>query len=214
MIYTLVFQIRGTYFLEPIPKIKCWVALTKVFLSQIFLHFGQFYFYSRQVCNKRLANWAAITDTLTLIGFTRNTKHGFNSWKWSNLAWNPSTSLTIYFSIFPLCGLQMPLRKKHSFSFWHWEKERMLLTMRVFKKFSFSSRNLSCLLCNLGSLSLLSNRADFLVASVPSKVRQCAELPEHLRSKIAFLRTCNVPKLISYIHRIALSKRFAGCMST
>jgi len=30
-----------------------------------FLHFGQFHFYRRQVCNKRLANWTAITDTLT-----------------------------------------------------------------------------------------------------------------------------------------------------
>jgi len=35
------------------------------------LHFGQFYFYSRQVCNKRLANWAAIivSDALTFNGF-------------------------------------------------------------------------------------------------------------------------------------------------
>ena len=60
----------------------------KFVLSQIFLHFGQFYFYSRQACNKRLAIWKAITDTLTLNGFTRNAKHGFNSWKWSNLTWN------------------------------------------------------------------------------------------------------------------------------
>jgi len=45
------------------PNIKCSVALTKLFLSQIFLHFGKFYFYSRQICNKRLANWTAITDT-------------------------------------------------------------------------------------------------------------------------------------------------------
>jgi len=37
-------------------NIKCRVALTKVFLTQIFLHFGQFCFYSRHVCNKRLAN--------------------------------------------------------------------------------------------------------------------------------------------------------------
>jgi len=59
----------------------------------VFLHFGQFYFYSRQVCNKRF-----ITDTLTLNGFTRNAKHGFNFWKWSNLAWNSSSSFTIYFS--------------------------------------------------------------------------------------------------------------------
>jgi len=104
------------------------VALTKVCFEPIFLHFGQFNFYSRQVSYKRLANW---TDTLTLNGFTRNTKHGFNSWKWSNQAWNFSNSLTIYFSIFPLCGLQLPLREKHSFSFWHWENERKLSRMCV-----------------------------------------------------------------------------------
>ena len=54
----------------------------KFFLSQIFLHFGQFYFNSRQVWNKRLVNWTATTDTLTLNGFPRNAKHGFSSWKW------------------------------------------------------------------------------------------------------------------------------------
>ena len=46
----------------------------KFFLTQIFLHFGQFYFYSRQFCNKRLDSWTPITDTLTLDGFTRNAK--------------------------------------------------------------------------------------------------------------------------------------------
>ena len=35
-------------------KIKCRVALTKFFLTQIFLHVGQFFFYSRQVFNNRL----------------------------------------------------------------------------------------------------------------------------------------------------------------
>jgi len=80
------------------------------------LHFGQFYFYSRQVCNKRRANWTDITDTSTLNGFTRNAKHGFSSWKWSNLAWNSSSSLKIYFSILPFSSLQLPLREKHPFS--------------------------------------------------------------------------------------------------
>jgi len=117
------------------PEIKCRVALTKACLSSIFLHFGQFYFNSRQVCKKRLANWTANAGTSTLNGFTRNAKHGFNSWKWSNLAWNFSNSLTIYFNILPLCGLQLPLREKHSFSFWRWENERMLSTICVFKKF-------------------------------------------------------------------------------
>jgi len=106
-----------------------------VFFTQIFLHFGQFYFYSRQVCHKRLANWAAITDTLTLNGFTRNARHGFNSWKWSNLAWNSCSSLTIYFSIPQLCGLQLPLCETPWFSFRHWETDRMFLTMRAFEKF-------------------------------------------------------------------------------
>jgi len=45
-------------------------------------------------------------------------------------------------------------------------------------------------------------------------VLKCAELPEHLRSEISFLRTCNIPNLISYVHGIALSKRFTGCVST
>jgi len=58
----------------------------KFFIEPDFLSFRSVYFYSRHVCNKRLANWTATTDTLTLNGFTRNAKHGFNSWKWSNLA--------------------------------------------------------------------------------------------------------------------------------
>jgi len=62
MSYTLVFQILGICFLKRVAKNKCRVALTEVFLSKIFLHFGQFYFYSRQICNKRLAKWITITD--------------------------------------------------------------------------------------------------------------------------------------------------------
>ena len=56
------------------PEKNCRMTLTKVkfFFNQIFLHFGQFYFYSRQLCNKRLANWTVITvtDTLTFNEFT------------------------------------------------------------------------------------------------------------------------------------------------
>jgi len=37
-----------------------------------------------------------------------------------------------------------------------------------------------------------------LVTSVPSKVHKYAELPEHLRSEISFLRTCNILNLISH----------------
>jgi len=94
------------------------------------------------------------------------------------------------------------------------ENDRMLSTICVFKRFWFSSGNLCRLTCDLGSLSLLSNRADSLVTSVPSKVRNCAEPPDRLRSEISFLRTCNIPNLISHIHRIALPKRFTGCVST
>jgi len=34
------------------PELNCTVALTESFQSQIFLHFGQFHFYSRQVVIK------------------------------------------------------------------------------------------------------------------------------------------------------------------
>jgi len=112
--YTLGFQILDICSLEPVARNSVEWHCLKFVLSQIFLHFGQFYFYSRQACYKRLANW---TDILTLNRFTRNAKHGFNSWKWSNLAWNFSKGLAIYFSIFPFCGLQLPLREKHPFSF-------------------------------------------------------------------------------------------------
>ena len=109
----------------------------KFFFDPIFLHFGQFFLYSRQVCNKRLANWTAITDTSTLNGIARNAKHGFNFWKWSNLAWNSSGSITIYFIILPLCGLPLPLRETHWFSFRHWENDSMILTICVFENFNF-----------------------------------------------------------------------------
>jgi len=54
--------------------------------------------------------------TLTLKRFTRNAKHGFNSWKCSKLTWNSSNGL--YFSILPFCDLQLPFFAKsiHSLS--------------------------------------------------------------------------------------------------
>jgi len=64
------------------------------------------------------------------------------------------------------------------------------------------------------SFLLLSNRADSLVTSFPSKMRKCAEPPEYLRNEISFLRTCNIPNLMSCIYRIALSKCFTVCVST
>jgi len=66
-----------------------------------FFKASQFRFYSRQVCDKRLSNWIAITDFINDEWMSRNAKHGFNSWKWSNLTWSSSNSVTIYFCILP-----------------------------------------------------------------------------------------------------------------
>jgi len=96
------------------------------------LHFGQFYLYSRQVCNKRLANWTAITDTLALNGFARNARHGFNSW--NGQIWLETSPVVLQFILvffhFVVCNCLFA--KKHSFSFWHWENERILSTICVF----------------------------------------------------------------------------------
>jgi len=107
-----------------------WLKFLK---SQIFLHFGQFNFCSSQVCDKRLVNWTAIIDYINTEWIYKERKAWFNSWKCPNLAWNSSSSLKIYFSVLPLCGLQSPLRDKHSFSLWHWKNDRMLFTIRVWK---------------------------------------------------------------------------------
>jgi len=64
----------------------------------------------------------------------------------------------------------------------------MLLTICVVEKLYFFWQ-LSSRTCDLGSLVVLSNRADSLVTSVPSN-------------------------MISYIHRVAVAKRFTGCVST
>jgi len=71
MSYTLVFWILGIYFLEHVARYKVEWHWLKSFSNEIFLHFGHFYFYSKQVCNKRLANSTAITvtDTLTFNVF-------------------------------------------------------------------------------------------------------------------------------------------------
>jgi len=62
------------------PKLSVEWHWLQIFLSQIFLYFGQFYLYSKQACSKMLANWTAITDTYTFNGFARNAKHGCDSW--------------------------------------------------------------------------------------------------------------------------------------
>jgi len=72
------------------------------------------------------------------------------------------------------------------------ENDRTISTTCVFKNFLFSSGNLCRLTCDLGSLSLLSNRADSLVTSVFREVRNCAGPPDRLRSEISFLRTCKL----------------------
>jgi len=128
------YLLSGTF--RQIPTVE-W-HLLKIVWSQI-LHFRHFHFYSRQVCNKRLAKRA----TLTLNGFAKNAKYGFNSCKSSNLAWKSSSSLAIYFCVLSLCGLQSPLREKNSFSFCHWKNDRMLSTIRLFENLVFCSGNLS-----------------------------------------------------------------------
>jgi len=78
----------------------------------------------------------------------------------------PIIVLQFIFVLFHSVVLQMPFREKHSFSFWHWENDRMLLTLCVFEKIWFSSGNLSSPTWALGSLSLLSIRVDSLVTNV------------------------------------------------
>jgi len=48
----------------------------------------------------------------------------------------PPVVLQFYFCILPLCGPANASSRKAfvSFSFWHWDNERMLLTMHVFEK--------------------------------------------------------------------------------
>jgi len=95
---TQVFQIVGIFW-NLWPEINCRVALTKAFSEP-----DSFV----STADKFVANgWRTGQPspiTLTMNGFTRNAKHGFNSCKWSNLAWSSSNSVTIYFYVLPLCG--------------------------------------------------------------------------------------------------------------
>ena len=84
----------------PSPEINCRVALTEVFFLEAISFVSTV---DKFVTNCWLAGQPSLT-TLTMNGYTRNAKHGFNSWKWSNLAWSCSSSLTIYFCVLPLCG--------------------------------------------------------------------------------------------------------------
>jgi len=50
---------------------------------------------------------------------------------------------------------------------------------------------------------IVDNNTDLMIMiSVPSKVRNYAD---HLRSEMSFSRTCNIPNLLSFMHRTALS---------
>ena len=124
------------------PEIKCGVALTKVFLKPITFVATAHKF----VTNGWRTGQPPLT-TLRMNGFIRNAKHGFNFWKWSNPAWSSSSWAPIYFSILPFRGPANASSRKAfvSFSLWHWNNDRMLLTMYVVEKIEFSSRNLSSL---------------------------------------------------------------------
>ena len=121
------------------PEINCRAALIKVSLEPVSFvsTAGKF------VTNCWRTGQPSLT-TLTMNRFAKNSKHGFNSWKWSKQAWNSSTSLFIVI-FFYFVVLQLPLREKHAFSFWHWENDRMLLTICVYEKFQFSFGSLSSL---------------------------------------------------------------------
>jgi len=86
------------------PQINCRMALTKVFLEPV-----SFRFYSTQVCDRRLANWIAITDYINDEWIYKERKAWFNSCKWSNLAWSSSSCAPIYFCILPLRGIHFVL---------------------------------------------------------------------------------------------------------
>jgi len=116
------------------PEIKCRVALTQVCFEPDFFAFRSVLLLQQ---TSLLQTVSELDRYINIEWIYKECKAWFNSWKWSNLTWNFSNSLTIYFNILPLCGLQLPLREKHYFSFWHWENERKLSTMCVLSIFNF-----------------------------------------------------------------------------
>jgi len=93
--------------------------------------------------------------TLTLNGFRRNAKHVCNSCKWSNLPWNSRSKRAISFCILPLCGLELPLRERHSSPVAGTDK-RAIQSAKVFFAVSVFPRCADCAL-NDATLSFLGN---------------------------------------------------------
>jgi len=124
---TLVFRILGIFW-NLWPEINCWVSLTKVFLEPVsFVSTADTF-----VTNGWQIGQPSLT-TLTMNGFTKNAKHGFNSWKWSNLAWNSALVLQFIVEFFHFVVLRLPLREKHAFSFWHLENDNAFDNMCFWK---------------------------------------------------------------------------------
>jgi len=96
------------------PEIKCRVALTQVCFEPDFFAFRSVLLLQQ---TSLLQTVSELDRYINIEWIYKECKAWFNSWKWSNLTWNFSNSLTIYFNILPLCGLQLPLREKHYFSF-------------------------------------------------------------------------------------------------
>jgi len=86
------------------PELNCTVALTEIFWTQIFLHFGQFHFCNRDICDKRLANQTAITDSINVEWIYKECKACFSS------------DLAMYFCIILLWSAIASPRKVNSCS--------------------------------------------------------------------------------------------------
>jgi len=82
------------------PEVNCGVALTEFFRARSWISVSSISAADKFVTNGWQSGQPSPT-TLTLNGFTRNAKHCFNFCKWSNLAWNSSSSLAIYFCVLP-----------------------------------------------------------------------------------------------------------------
>jgi len=121
---SLVFQLWVFTFWNLSPEGNCSVALTE-FLHGFSCMSISFMSRADKFVTKGWLTGPPSPTTLTLNGFTRNEKPGFNSCKWSNLFRNTSSIIEVYLFILPLCVLKLPLREKHSFSFWHSENDRM-----------------------------------------------------------------------------------------
>ena len=123
------------------------------------------------------------STALTLNGFIRNAKHGFNSCKWSNVPWNFSSSFGISVCILPLCGPQLPVHAKQSFSFWHGKMTECFWQYVSVKKFQFYSGNLSSFTWTLGSMSFVVKSCR-LSGNKPIRLRTCVNTLIYETNKI------------------------------